>query len=100
MGQARRMLDDGLTCARAKRERAVKIIHGYGSTGKGGAIKSDVGALLAGYKRTGRIKDYCAGEDFEPFSENGRRIAQEYPELRRDKDYTRGNQGITIVLLR
>lgn len=38
---ARSRLNQGLQSARMRGEKAVKIIHGYGSTGRGGKIKAD-----------------------------------------------------------
>ncbi len=34
-------LEQALRTARAKREPAIKIIHGYGSSGRGGAIRRE-----------------------------------------------------------
>lgn len=98
--QAKAMMEEGFSRARAQYIQAVKVIHGYGSSGKGGSIKTDIRKTLSDYKKAGRIKDYCPGENFEPFHEDGRRVAQAMPELRRDIDYTRRNAGITIVILR
>lgn len=54
-------LNNRIYQARATGDRACKIIHGYGSTGKGGAIKSACLSELRGYKRRGLIKDFCPG---------------------------------------
>lgn len=92
-------LEQELRTARARRVPVLKIIHGYGSSGKGGAIRRDARKLLEAKKNSGQIRAFCAGEDFSPFSPDARRIIDEYPELRKDGDYSRGNDGITIVLL-
>ena len=96
---ARIRLDQALRTAKARRYPAVKIIHGYGSSGKGGAIKRDVQAFLAQKKRGGAISGFVGGEDFSPFSADSRAITDRLPQLKNDKDYSRGNDGITIVLL-
>ena len=96
---ARIRLDQALRSARAKKTRAVKIIHGYGSSGKGGAIKRDVQKVLGERKRAGTIAEYVPGEQFSPFDESARRILSVCPELSQDKDYSRCNHGVTIVLL-
>jgi len=96
---ARIKLDQALRTAKARRTAALKIIHGYGSTGKGGAIKRDVQQFLAQKKRAGQIKGYVAGENFSPFSAQARELIDRCPQLTRDSDYSRGNDGITIVLL-
>ena len=92
-------LKNGLQTARMTGAKTVKIIHGYGSSGKGGAIKREVLSFLSQKYSSGSIKAYVKGEDFSPFSENSRRMTALYPALKRDSDYDRGNDGITIVLL-
>lgn len=95
---ARGRLGQELRIAKAHGERAVKIIHGYGSSGCGGAIKKEVQFILAQKKREGMVRDYVKGEDFSPFCETARRMVAQLPALSRDRDYSRGNDGVTIVL--
>ena len=45
----------------------VKIIHGYGSTGKGGSIRNAVRAELLDMANEKKIKAFCPGEMFGPF---------------------------------
>lgn len=97
--RARIRLDQELRSARSHGARAVKIIHGYGSSGKGGAIRREVQVILAGKKRSGQIRAYVPGERFSPFHAEAREIIDKCPELARDRDYTRSNDGVTIVLL-
>lgn len=96
---ARNRLLQGLSTARMTGSKTVKIIHGYGSTGKGGAIKRDVHSVLEQKLRSKAIKGYVKGEHFSPFYDNSRKITALAPDLKRDRDYDRGNDGITIVLL-
>lgn len=96
---ARIKLDQALRTAKARRLVTMKIIHGYGSSGKGGAIKRDVQSFLAGKKRAGLIRGFVPGERFSPFDPAARAILDACPALSRDSDYSRGNDGITIVLL-
>ncbi len=79
--------------------RAIKFIHGYGSTGKGGKIRIEVRRYLENELRCGRITGYIAGEDFSIFDEDTRRAFQDCPELRQDPDLERHNNGVTIVIL-
>ncbi|MDR2908734.1 MAG: Smr/MutS family protein [Oscillospiraceae bacterium] len=99
VAQARIMLDQALRAGRQKGCKAVKLIHGYGSSGKGGAIRRDAHAALAAQKKAGKIKAYVPGEEFSPFYSNARAAVEGCPALSRDRDYTAANQGITIVLL-
>lgn len=85
--------------AKLQGHRALKIIHGYGSSGKGGAIRTMCRRLLSRHKKQGRVKAFCGGEDFSPFSEVGRDMIARYPALKQDRDWGRENDGITIALL-
>ncbi|NCC68731.1 MAG: hypothetical protein EOM14_11170, partial [Clostridia bacterium] len=51
---------------------AIKIIHGYGSTGKGGKIRTEARRYLQQQKDKRLIKDYIAGENFSIFNEETR----------------------------
>ena len=78
---------------------AVKIIHGYGSTGSGGKIRIEARRYLQGQKNKGFIKDFIPGEDFSIFDEGTRNAFQVCDELRKDSDLERHNNGVTIVIL-
>lgn len=97
--QALVRLSQGLRLAKANREKAVKIIHGYGSSGKGGSIKQGTMCFLEEKKKAGFIKDYCKGEEFTPFFNQGRKMVETAPHLKKDCDYNRQNDGITIVIM-
>ena len=79
--------------------KAIKIIHGYGSSGKGGKIRTETRRYLQLQKNTHQIKDFIAGEDFSIFNEATRNAFLICDELRRDSDLDRSNNGITIVIL-
>jgi len=78
---------------------AIKLIHGYGSTGKGGAIRTEARKYLERQKARGQIKDYIPGESFSIFDDSTRKAFLVCGELRRDSDIERHNNGITIVIL-
>ena len=77
----------------------VKIVHGYGSHGKGGKIRVEVRAYLERMKRQKRISDYIPGERFSIFDEATRAAFAKCGELRQDSDLERANNGITIIVL-
>ena len=79
--------------------RFVKLIHGYGSTGRGGKICIGVRSELAAMVRKRLIRDFVAGEDFGPYSDTARRMADQDREITRDPDYGKCNHGITVVTL-
>ena len=91
-------LSQEIRLAKCSRCRALKVIHGYGSSGKGGAIKAACLKLCAERKRSGMIRHFVKGEDFTPFTEDGRKAIEICPQLKTDIDYGRQNDGVTIIL--
>ena len=89
----------GIQEMRVSRVKAVKLIHGYGSTGRGGKICPAVRRELADMKRRKLIADYIPGEDFGPLDAASRNLAEKNRNVSRDPDYGRMNHGITVVAL-
>ena len=79
--------------------KALKIIHGYGASGKGGAIRVESRKYLDRQVANGQIQYYIKGEDFSIFDETTRKAFALCDELRRDSDLERHNNGITIIIL-
>ncbi len=77
----------------------LKIIHGYGSSGKGGAIRVAARERLDFLQRKHVIRDYIPGERFSIFDEPTRKAFLVCPELRRDRDLERHNNGVTFIIL-
>ena len=92
-------LNMGLQEMRIGRVKVVKLIHGYGSTGRGGKICPAVRDELAAMKRKKLIKEYIPGEDFGPMDPAARKLAERNSAVTRDTDYGRMNHGITIVVI-
>ena len=78
---------------------AIKLIHGYGSTGKGGAIRTETRKYLERQKARHQIKGFITGEQFSIFDEETRQAFLVCDDLRRDSDLERHNNGVTIVIL-
>jgi len=78
---------------------AIKLIHGYGSTGKGGGIRIETRKYLERLKSRREIKDFVIGENFSIFDEGTRKAFLVCDALRKDSDLERHNNGITIVIL-
>jgi len=78
---------------------AIKFIHGYGASGKGGAIRVEARRYLDRQIARGQIKYYIKGEDFSIFDETTRKAFAVCDGLRRDSDLERHNNGVTIVVL-
>jgi hypothetical protein len=79
--------------------KAVKVIHGYGSTGKGGRLRKATIALLDCLKTSGLIKEVVIGEQWSKFVPRTLGLIDRMPQLYRDRDLERYNRGITIVFL-
>ena len=78
---------------------ALKIIHGYGSTGKGGKIRVQARSRLERMKGAGEIRGYIPGEEFSIFNSATLEAFRRCGALRKDPDLERHNNGITIILL-
>ena len=89
----------GLQELRVSQEKLVKLIHGYGSTGTGGKIRTGVRGELAAMKRKKLIRDFIPGEDFGPLDAASRKLAESSTTIPRDPDWGQMNPGITIVVL-
>ena len=98
--QAVRRLTFELSCAKSEHLTAIKLIHGFGSSGTGGRIRVKVREYLGALKRRGQIAFFITGEDFSIFSDDTRTALYACPALRDDRDLDRHNNGITIVILK
>lgn len=79
--------------------RTIKVIHGYGSSGEGGSIRQACRVHLRGLKLRKSITAFCPGEHFGPFEQDGRDIAKLDSSLRKDPDWARQNDGITVIYI-
>lgn len=92
--QALRRLDAELEAARKMNTPLMKLIHGYGSSGKGGRLRTACRTWL-------RQQELCflPGEEFSIFNQEARRWLALCPRLRQDRDLNAENRGVTYVLL-
>jgi hypothetical protein len=79
---------------------ALKIVHGYGSTGKGGDIGKAVRKYLASPEAAARVRVVVPGEKFSIFEPETQTAFQYCDDLRTDADLEKYNHGITIVVLK
>jgi len=93
------LLEDALRTARNERYVAVKLIHGYGSSGVGGDIRIAVQKTLAQKSQGKDIFAFIAGEEWRISNEASWELMKRCPELKQDSDLGRGNRGISIVVL-
>lgn len=78
---------------------ALKIIHGYGSSGKGGKIRLAARERLAFLQKKKEIKYFITGEKFSIFDGDTLQAFRVCPELRKDQDLERANNGVTFIIL-
>ncbi len=97
--RARLELERELHTARAQGYKAVKIIHGYGSSGVGGALRTGLQATLRRAAHDGEIAEIIYGENWRVSDERAWELLKRYPEWKADPDLGRGNKGISIVVL-
>ena len=97
--QAYQKLEAALTRARNDGIAALKVIHGYGSSGAGGVLRFAIRGYLRQRKDKGEITAFVNGESWSSFDERSKLIFAKLPELVLDSDVGRGNKGITLVLL-
>lgn len=96
--EARLLLLAELRQAKQSGILAVKIIHGYGSTGKGGVLRGALRTSLLRRKKEGLVTRVIFGEKWSVFEEDARYAIERCPELRHDRDLNRSNEGITIAV--
>jgi hypothetical protein len=97
--QARLRMEHELHLARKAGCRAVKLVHGYGSSGTGGALRNELQKDLRQAAGNGSIRAFVPGEDWRVSNEATWNLLKHFPEWKQDSDLGRGNQGISIVVL-
>jgi hypothetical protein len=90
-------LDLRLQTVRAGGGGLVRVIHGWGSTGQGGAIRTAVRNHLRDLQRRGQVRAYVPGEDYSEIEGAGPRLRERYPSLRTSIATDSLNPGITFV---
>jgi hypothetical protein len=100
LDEARRLAIDEIKRAKGAGARVLKVIHGYGSSGKGGALCVGLRKSFGLRKKEGVIKEFIAGEDFSIFDERVLNLLEAVPELRGDTDLGVINQGVTFIWLK
>ncbi|MFH2123227.1 MAG: Smr/MutS family protein [Pseudomonadota bacterium] len=96
---ALRKLQMELESARLQNLRVLTVIHGYGSTGKGGAIGVECRKVLEYLKGKGEINTFIPGEEFRVKAGPTRDLLRRFPQLAGNVNLNKGNRGITLVVL-
>jgi hypothetical protein len=79
--------------------RVLKIIHGYGSSGKGGVLRVGLRKSFLLRRKEGVIKAFVPGEEFTIFDQTTLQMLEAMPELHGDSDLGATNEGVTLLWL-
>ena len=97
VSEAMDFLKSSIERCRKNKFRCILVIHGYGSSGKGGAIRDKARQWLKAQERNGKIKSVTSGEDFSIFNFKSLELKNKYREL--DPLLRVCNHGVTVVEL-
>ncbi len=89
--------DESLRAARGQGIQILRIIHGYGSSGEGGAIKDALRARCRKLVEGNHIRRFVTGEEYFNMGSKHNPLIRKYPELMDTWRHDRGNKGVTIV---
>ena len=97
VSEAMDFLKSSIERCRKNKFRCILVIHGYGSSGKGGAIRDKARQWLKAQERNGKIKSVTSGEDFSIFNFKSLELKNKYRES--DPLLRVCNHGVTVVEL-
>ena len=80
--------------------KAIKFIHGYGSSGVGGLICKEVRTRIISLKKQRIIKDYIFGEDWDINNPKCFKILTTLKDGYDGEDLNHSNAGMTIVIVK
>lgn len=92
------LLKQKLRDARCQGAKAVKVVHGYGSTGCGGSIRIAARKELQRMVNAGEIELFLNGEDYDPREPQGRALISRFGSLAHTQRQDTRNAGMTIVV--
>lgn len=93
------LLDCAISDSKKMGDKALIVIHGYGSHGKGGEIKRAVAEYLATAKKNKNIKTFVKGDEWGELNPDKQWICSECPELIINSQLYGFNSGVTVILL-
>lgn len=92
-------LEGELVRARQSGVRVLRVIHGWGSTGTGGALRDACRAFLKRKLSSRQIAAILYGDDYYPSTDEGQELMNRCPELRNSIRSDNHNPGITFIVL-
>ena len=80
--------------------KTMLVIHGYGSSGKGGEIRKTLRDNLEHNFYSDRVVDYYLGEDLKESNELYAELIKRRPSLKKQaSQFKNSNDGVTILLI-
>lgn len=99
VADALRTLELQLAAHRTRGTRVLLVVHGYGSSGAGGAIRGAARKQLRALLGRGQLRSVLNGEEYTEFEAAARELRTRYPQLEATFRTDRANPGITLVEL-
>ena len=96
---ALKIMQNELIRAAADNIKVVTLIHGYGSSGKGGRIRTECRKVLDHLQEAKKVNQVIGGEDFKRRCGAGKALVQRFPSLAKECSSDFSNPGITIVVI-
>ena len=96
--EARLRMFHELQVARKQGYAAVKLIHGYGSSGVGGTLRIELQKELQQMESAESIRHFVMGENWRISDETCWQILRRFPEWKQDADLGKNNKGISMVV--
>ena len=85
--------------ARRQNVRVLTLIHGYGSSGKGGRIRIECRKMLDHLMYQGALSGFIPGEKFNRKSGPGKSLVRQFGDLAKVCESDFNNPGVTIVVM-
>ena len=95
--QALEGLERDLREARSCGAKLVRIIHGYGSSGRGGKIRDAVRRELGRKLARGEVRAVVPGENYSSTTNSGRDLLSRFKELKTTERSDSLNPGLMII---
>ena len=91
-------LTEALDSAQKQGYKALKVIHGYGASGRGGVIKEEVQRVLHRMYANDEIYYWFSGEEFMAEHSGTLDVLKNHSYLENDEDFRKSNRGISIAI--
>lgn len=92
-------LQVAISDAKKMGDKALIVVHGYGSHGKGGLIKKEMHEMLLKAVKNHDISFFVLGENWGEFNNDKIRACEICPDLIINPQLSGLNSGVTVIIL-